>query len=151
MKKIFIIFICMIVVIMMNACSVKKEDSTKDTIVEQTTSSEKVTVRGSFSVTVYDVISDYCYDDVTLNTAIVSQFQSYPFTLYVGKEIGEQLEANQVYVFTIKPVVIDYPKELLEKMKLSSLVRELPDFEIIDFRLANEDEVGMESLNLTIE
>lgn len=35
-------------------------------------------------------------------------------------------------------------------MSLASLVWELPEFEITEFRLANEDELGLESLTLTI-
>ena len=73
----------------------------------------KTTVSGSFTVEVRDVIPDYCLDDITPSVAIVTEFQSYPFTLYVGEEIGSQLEIGKVYVFTIKPIVVDYSKENL--------------------------------------
>lgn len=111
----------------------------------------KTTVSGSFTVGVRDVIPDYCFDDRTPNVAVVTEFQSYPFTIFVGEEIGSQLEVGETYVFTIKPIVVEYSKEYLEKMSLSSLVWELPDFEIVDFRLANEDELGLESLCLTMK
>ena len=112
---------------------------------------EKTTVSGSFTVCVRDVIPDYCMDDVTKNVAVVTEFQSNPFTVYVGEEIANQLEIGQNYVFTINPIEVDEAKEDLEEMSLSSLVWELPEFEITDFRLANENELGLESLTLTIE
>ena len=115
------------------------------------TISETVTVSGAFTVGVRDVIPDYCFDDVTPNIAVVTEFQSYPFTIFVGEEIGRQLKVGEVYVFTIEPIVVESSKEYLEKLNLSSLVWELPDFEITDFRLANENELGLESLRLTIE
>ena len=111
----------------------------------------KTTVSGSFTVGVRDVIPDFCFDDVTPNVAVVTEFQNYPFTIFVGEEIGSQLEVGEVYVFTIKPIVVDYSKDYLESLNLSSLVWELPDFEITDFRLANENELGLGSLCLTIE
>lgn len=61
----------------------------------------------------------------------------------------EQLVPGEVYVFTIKPITVNYSKETLEKMELSSLVWELPEFEITDFRLAEESELGLDSLWLT--
>ncbi|MBQ5675909.1 MAG: hypothetical protein IIV45_12700 [Lachnospiraceae bacterium] len=112
---------------------------------------EKTTVSGSFTVCVRDVIPDYCMDDVTKNVAVVTEFQSNPFTVYVGEEIANQLEMGQNYVYTINPIKVDEAKEDLEEMSLSSLVWELPEFEITDFRLANENELGLESLTLTIE
>lgn len=115
------------------------------------TNNETVTISGSFTVGVRKVIPDYCFDDVTPNIAVVTEFQSYPFTIFVGEEIGRQLKVGEVYVFTIEPIVVESSKEYLEKLNLSSLVWELPDFEITDFRLANENELGLESLRLTIE
>ena len=112
---------------------------------------EKTTVSGSFTVCVRDVIPDYCMDDVTKNVAVVTEFQSNPFTVFVGEEIANQLEIGQNYVFTINPIKVDEAKEDLEEMSLASLVWELPGFEVAEFRLANENELGLESLTLTIE
>ena len=112
---------------------------------------EKTTVSGSFTVCVRDVIPDYCMDDVTKNVAVVTEFQSNPFTVFVGEEIANQLEIGQNYVFTINPIEVDEAKEDLEEMSLASLVWELPEFEVTEIRLANEDEIGLESLTLTIE
>lgn len=48
-------------------------------------------------------------------------------------------------------MVVDESKEYLQSLNLSSLVWELSDFEITDFRLAEDDELGLGSLCLTIE
>ena len=90
-------------------------------------------------------------DEETPNVAVVTEFQSYPFTMFVGEEIARKLEIGKAYVFTIKPMVVDYEKEYLKELNLSSLVWELPRMEITDFRLANEEEVGLNSPFLMIE
>lgn len=109
------------------------------------------TVSGSFTVSVQDVIPDKSLNDTTPSVAVVAEFQSYPFTIFVGEEIGRQLKAGEVYVFTIEPVTVEYSKEYLESLSLSSLVWELNGLKITDFRLATEDELGLASLCLTIE
>lgn len=163
MKKMIVFVFAMVCVLSLMGCSNENMNTTNDT--ENNTEMVKETeenmvlvadenqsiVSGSFTVGVRDVIPDYCLDDFTPNVAVVTEFQSYPFTMYVGEEIGRQLEVGQVYVFTIEPVVVDYPKEYLEKMELSSLVWELPGFKITDFRLAEDEELGLASLRLTIE
>ena len=164
MKKIIVLIFTLVYVLSFIGCGNESADS--NSIIEQNTTESEVEteedivlsadenqsiVSGSFTVGVRDMIPDYCLDDFTPNVAVVTEFQSYPFTLYVGEEIGRQLEIGQVYVFTIEPIVVDFPKEYLEKLELSSLVWDLPGFKIIDFRLANDDELGLESLHLTIE
>jgi len=109
------------------------------------------TVSGSFSVCVQDVIPDKSLNAITPSVAVVAEFQSYPFTLFVGEEIGRQLKVGEMYVFTIEPVTVEYSKEYLESLNLSSLVWELNRLEITDFRLATEDELGLAGPYLTIE
>lgn len=159
MKKSILVFLFIFITITVSACS---NQDTEINMIEAVMSDEqekpdaqpnaiKTTVSGSFTVSVRDVIPDYCMDNITPNVAVVTEFQGYPFTIFVGEEIGKQLEIGKIYVFTIRPVVIDYTKEYLQEMNLSSLVWELPEFEITDFRLANEDELGLDSLQLKIE
>ena len=64
---------------------------------------EPVTVRigGSFTATVWDLIPDYCLDDTTLQVAVVTCFQSGPFTLFLGEEQVKQLKVGAQYVFEI--------------------------------------------------
>lgn len=116
-----------------------------------TQAEKKTTISGSFTVTVRDVIPDYTLSDDVPTVAVVTQFQSSPFTLYVGEEIGRELEIGKTYVFTIEPREVDYSKEVLKSLSLASLVWEIPGFKIVDFRLAEEHETGVDSLNLTIE
>ena len=123
----------------------------KKTVEDVQTINNTVTVSGSFIVSVREVIPDYCLDNITPNVAIVTEFQSYPFTLHVGEKIARQLNAGETYVFTIEPIVVECSKEYLKKLNLSSLVWELPDFEITDFRLATEDECGDNGVCLSIE
>lgn len=116
---------------------------------------ERCTISGSFTVSVHEVIPDYCMDDSTPNVAVVTEFQSYPFTIFVGEEIGNQLmeeqgESGNVYVFTIEPMEVNCSKEDVQDMALSSIVWEFP-IKITDCRLAKESELGLESLRLTIE
>lgn len=164
MKKMITFIFTMICVLSLVACRNENTNIVNDTEsntieIEQESIEDLVLsadenqsiVSGSFTVGVRDVIPDYCLDDFTPNVAVVTEFQSYPFTVYVGEEIGRQLEIGQVYVFTIEPIVVDFPKEYLEKLELSSLVWDLPGFKITDFRLANDDELGLASLRLTIE
>ena len=159
MKKFILVFGLISIILVIGACSnqdieqirEETEISEEHKVTDMLASNIETTVSGSFTVCVRDVIPDYCLDGVTLNVAIVTEFQSYPFTLFVGEEIGSQLEIGEIYVFTIKPMVVDYTKEYLKGLNLSSLVWELPRMEITDFRLANEDELGLESLTLKIE
>ena len=109
----------------------------------------RTTISGEFTVGVRDVIPDYCFDDVTPCIALVTEFQSYPFTIYVGEEIGSQLQKENQYVFSIEPIEVNYSIEELQKMNLSSLVWEIGELKITGFRLAKEEELGLSSLQLT--
>ena len=156
MKKLIMLFGLIGVILVIGACNNrdteqnKKETETSEEVGDTLSNNIETTVSGSFTVCVRDIIPDYCIDDVTSTVAVVTEFQSYPFTLFVGDEIGSQLEIGKNYVFTIKPLVVDCTKEYLESMNLSSLVWELP-IEITEVRLANENEIGLDSLYLIIE
>lgn len=117
-----------------------------------TVAEEKATISGSFTVIVRDVIPDYTLDDTTPTVAVVTQFQGSPFTLYVGEEIGRQLEKDEAYVFTIQAFEVAGTKEALQKKTLASIVQEYATkFTVVDFRVAEEHETGVDSLNLIIE
>lgn len=116
-----------------------------------TQAEKKTTISGSFTVTVRDVIPDYALSDDVPTVAVVTQFQSSPFTLYVGEEIGRQLEKDETYVFTIQPFEVDETKEELQFKTLASIVQEYSKFTVVDFRVAEEHETGIDSLGLTIE
>lgn len=112
------------------------------------------TISGSFTATFRDMIPDYCLDDVTPCVAVLSDFQSYPYTVFVGEALGvkldKELEPGEVYVFSIEPITVNYSKEELEGLYTSSLAWETPGFRITDVRPAEENELGLSSLYLTI-
>lgn len=124
-------------------------DEAKNVEVESDVVEAKVS--GSFTVCVREVIPDYVLDDVTPSVAIVTEFQDYPFALYVGGEIGSQLKAGENYVFTIEPTTAMFAKEDLDKLTTGSLLGILEPVRITKFRLATEDEIGLDSLRLTVE
>ena len=144
MKKYLSVFILSVLVLNMISCGQSKIDNTNSKSDTNTT-----IISGEFTVEVRDVIPDYCMDDITPCVAIVTEFQSYPFTIYVGEEIGSQLQKNNQYVFSIEPVEVNYSMEELQEMNLSSLVWEINEIKITKFRLTQEDEWGLDSLQLT--
>lgn len=113
--------------------------------------SQTVTVSGSFTATVRDVISDYVLDTSIPSVALVTEYQCGPFTVHVGEEIGSQLQTGEAYVFTVTPVNTDYPKEVLERVSTAALLEMFPEMKVISFRLAEKSEIGLDSLRLTIE
>ncbi len=145
MKKCILLIVSLLLIFAITACANDVEDEKLPQTVEKTT------ISGSFTVCVRDVIPDYVFDNTTPSVAIVTQFQSPPFTLRVGADIGSKLEKGKQYVFTIEPFTVEYPKELVKQMDISSLENEFPDFRVTDFRFADKGETGMSSLCLTIE
>lgn len=127
----------------------KTENETANNNAEVKT--ERVTVSGSFVVTVREVIPDYCLDDFTPTVAVVTEFQGPPFVLYVGGTIGAQLNVGETYVFSIHEFAIDCSKEELQKCSVAAMEMLFPEFQVTDFRLATEEEIGLDSLQLTIE
>lgn len=153
MKKVVLLLLLLGTTLLM-ACGSREEAAVKEYNAKENgaqTDSVETTISGEFTVYVRDVIPDYCFDSVTPTVAVVTEFQSYPFTLFVGEEIGKELKSGEAYVFSIEPVVVEQSKEEVEKMSLSSLVWEVPEFKVTDYRLAGENEIGLESLALSLE
>ena len=159
MKKLTTLIMALLCGMALTGCSNEDANSapldttvpTNSVVIENEATPASTTVSGSFTVCVRDVIPDYVFDDTTPAVAVVTEFQDYPFTIFVGGEIGKELVTGENYVFTIAPVVVDAAKEDLEKKDISSLLQELPQYKITDFRLATADELGLESRNFTFE
>lgn len=160
MKKLFMTTVVSCVTLFLFGCGnvdADKSEDTNKTVETQEISTEtstenntvSTTISGEFTVSVRDVIPDYSYDSTTPLVALVTQYQSYPFTMFVGEEIGAQLEPGNTYVFSVEPFTVDYPAEELQQMSLSSMVWEFDEFLITEFRLAEENELGMDSLSLS--
>ncbi len=105
---------------------------------------------GSFTAQVRGVIPDYVMDEKP-RIAIVTEFHGFPFLIHVGTEIGSQLVEGEIYVFTFEPMPVNYSKEDLDSVSLKAMNEKSRGFVITDFRLANEDEIGLSSLRPTIE
>lgn len=147
MKKTVLLLLLVFVVMGIGACGKVEKELVENPGINQETS----TISGSFTVYVQDVLPDYIVDDFSPNVAYVTEFQHESFAFYVGSEIGSQLEKGKAYVFTIEPVGVNCSKDFLESLDLSQLVSLVPHSAIKDFRLATEDEIGLESLRLTVE
>ena len=117
---------------------------------QQEKSPDTVTVKvtGEFTVTVRSLIPDYVTDYETPRMAVVTLFQSTPFTIYTG-EFTEQLEAGETYVFEVKEETVEVSPEEYE--------RGFPDPEemrllrISGFRPAEEKDCGLDSVHLKYE
>ena len=108
-------------------------------------------ISGSFTVTVRNILPDYLLDDSTPSVAVVTPYQSNLFALDVSYEIASQLEVGKTYVFTVKPVFADYSVDMLHGLGTAALFALIPALEVDNFRLADENEIGLYSLQLTIE
>ena len=73
-----------------------------------------VTISGSFTATVQLLIPDYVLDDVTPSVAVVTSFQSQPFTVYLGKDLASQIEVGESYEFEIEEKNVSLTQEQLE-------------------------------------
>jgi len=147
MKKTVLLLLLVFVVMGIGACGKVEQELVENPGINQETS----TISGSFTVYVQDVLPDYIVDDFSPNVAYVTEFQNTAFAFYVGSEIGSQLKKGKAYVFTIEPVAVNCSKDFLESLDLSQLVNLVPYTAIKDFRLATDDEIGLESLRLTVE
>jgi len=154
MKRWFSFSCALLLLLPLSACTQAPDETAPTQPTEQAevhTNDAKTTISGSFTVSVFDVIPEHP-NDTAPTVAVVSEFQRYPVTVYVGEEIARQLEsADEPHVFTIAPVTVGCPKEDVEAMELSSIVWEFPEIRVTEVRLAKEDELGLASLHLTIE
>ncbi|HKM03137.1 MAG TPA: hypothetical protein VJZ04_00855 [Lachnospiraceae bacterium] len=109
-----------------------------------------VKLQGSFVVKVRDVIPDYCLDEVTPQIAVVTCFQESPFLIYLGQEMASQLTVGESYVFEIEEMDVGViSKEVANTYPPGPSVSiPLYNLRIADIRIAEQDEGGLESINL---
>lgn len=115
MKRKFALAMSLLAALALTACGVPQSDydalrEERDALADQLarlqsgdTAPETVrtAVGGTFSATVRGLMPDYCLDDTTPRVAVVTIFQSPPFTLPVG-ELAPELTVGETYVFTIE-------------------------------------------------
>lgn len=67
-----------------------------------------VRISGQFSAMVRELLPDYIVDDFTPSVAVLTEFQSAPFSLILGARAGD-LTPGKVYVFEIEPKEVEIP------------------------------------------
>ncbi len=113
-----------------------------------------VKVTGEFTATVRSLIPDYETDDETPRMAVVTLFQSTPFTIYTG-ELTKHLEAGETYVFEVEMSRYDiitrqeYESGTLLNPEVAFSM--YPSLYISNFRPAEESDWGLDSVHLAYE
>ncbi len=113
-----------------------------------------VKVKGEFTATVRELIPDYETDDETPYMAVVTLFQSTPFTIYTG-ELTKHLEAGETYVFEVEMSRYDiitrqeYESGTLLNPEVAFSM--YPSLYISNFRPAEESDWGLDSVHLAYE
>ena len=107
-------------------------------------------VYGAFTVFYEGLIPDKNTNGETNVAMIVSDFQSYPYTIPYYENVGDELEQNRPYTFTIKDIIIEKPIEELEATSLSDLLWQT-GIEVVSCRECYEDEFGLEQRKLQFE
>lgn len=113
-----------------------------------------VKVKGEFTATVWELIPDYVTDYETPRMAVVTLFQSTPFTLF-GVD-ADRLEVGETYVFEVEmDRCQDITREEYESGSLLTPEIILPMYHpyirISGFRLAEEKDCGLDSVHLEYE
>ena len=113
-----------------------------------------VKVTGEFTATVRSLIPDYETDDETPRMAVVTLFQSTPFTIYTG-ELTKHLEEGETYVFEVEMSRYDiitrqeYESGTLLNPEVAFSM--YPSLYISNFRPAEESDWGLDSVHLAYE
>lgn len=168
MKKGFFLFAALLVLLSLTGCGrgvteeryqqvCDERDGLKEELQElkSTISLEadtmQATISGTFTATVRDLIPDYVSDDKTPLMAVVTLFQSTPFTIYTGA-ITEQLEIGETYVFEIKPKAVEItPEEYEANAPYPEVVFPKYNIALSGFRESAESDWGLDSVHLAYE
>ena len=158
---------CLLLALLLTGCGgVSKEDydaviRERDDLQEeleelksQAADTVEAKVKGSFTATVRALIPDYVGDGETPRMALVTLFQSTPFTLF-GVDT-DRLEAGETYVFEVEMNQCqDITREEYESGSLLTPEIILPMYHpyirISGFRPAEESDCGLDSVHLEYE
>lgn len=112
-----------------------------------------VRLYGEFTATVRSFIPSYTLDDSTPLVAVLTVFQSGPFTVPMTEELISELDVGETYRFKIEDRILGETY----RITTSILERGVPpigalfyeyNLTIESFRKPNENELGLESVNL---
>lgn len=113
-----------------------------------------VKVRGSFTATVRALIPDYETDYETPRVAVVTLFQSTPFTIYT-MDLTQWLEVGKTYVFEVEMSRYDIiTREEYESgtvLEPEVVFSMYPSLYISNFHPAEEKDCGLDSVHLEYE
>ena len=113
-----------------------------------------VTVSGTFAARVRDLIPDYVLDSETPRVAVVTLFQSPPFTIWTG-ELTKHLEAGETYVFEVEmsryDIITRQEYESGTLLNPEAAFSMYPSLYISNFRPAEESDWGLDSVHLAYE
>ena len=121
---------------------------------EEPSDTVTVKVQGSFTATVHALIPDYETDYETPRTAVVTLFQSTPFTIDT-MDLTQFLEEGKTYVFEVEMSRCDiiarkeYESGTLLKPEVVFFM--YPGLYVSNFRLAEEKDCGLDSVRLEYE
>lgn len=109
-------------------------------------------VSGEFAVCVRDFVPFYGNNPEENSLAVVQHFQGEMFLVRMDESIADEIEASQIYVFTIDQNFYVVPSHYIIDGRVSSDILRIPYVTVKDYRLAEEEEFGVSSLcNLTYE
>lgn len=107
---------------------------------------------GSFVATVRLLIPDYVLDNTTPQIAILTEFQTGPYTLWLGEETAAQLKVGETYCFVIEDTPIgEIPREEFEKRYYYIGRDPHRSFDIRTIRAPEEGERGLNSPHISYE
>lgn len=112
---------------------------------------ENIRISGGFTATVREVMPDYCFDNVTPAVAVVTEFQSGPFIVNLGPELASELVAGETYVFEIESKEIQVPAGTESYISNTVVLLNQYNLQVVGYRVAEDDELGLESLTLSVE
>lgn len=121
----------------------------QDGVKRQRDDSVFVTVSGSFTATVRELIPDYVTDSQTPRAAVVTFFQDGPFVLKLDEAICKELETGETYTFTVDAQEAVLLQDMLDDEGLVS-----PDtvlvgkISVTGFHKAEEEESGLSGWNV---
>lgn len=127
-------------------------DAIMDERDELLSKSEKhsVAISGSFTAMVQLLMPDYVMDDTTPAVAIVTEFQSPPFALYLGKDLISQIAVGKCYRFEILDKEVMLTQEQLETVSSSPEVA-IPLYNLKIASVVEVEENGIDTEGLTFK
>ena len=108
-------------------------------------------VTGTFVADVRQVSPGYTLDAVTPTAVMLTCFQDSPFMVIVGEELASKLTAGKAYYFELEEKEIGKISKAEFEKGCPNLAAAFPlyNLQIKSFRLAQDDERGLESVNVT--